>query len=145
MFVIRAAETELFHGTSSLATPRRGRVRPSLSLGSPQISPPDEAELERLRERQRVAVTPQRAARLINNLLPTKGMTITTKQMQIPSEEMFLDLIAAASFNQFIAAEGRMKWQVRLARRLDPMQPLHITRDPVKDWTVESFQLERTA
>ena len=145
MFKLRATEVELFHGTSSLATPRRGRMRPSLSLGSPQITPPDAAEMERLRERQRVAVTPQRAARLVGALLPSKGATITTRQMEINTEEMFLDLISAASFNQFISPEGRMRWQVRLARRLDPMQPQHIARDPVKDWNVESFQLERTA
>jgi len=145
MFKLRATEVELFHGTSSLATPRRGRMQPSLSLGSPQITPPDEAELERLRERQRVAVTPQRAARLINVLLPTKGATITTRQMEITTEEAFLDLIAAASFNQFIAPEGRMRWQVRLARRLDMMQPDHIARDAVMDWKVKSFQLERIA
>lgn len=145
LFQLRATEVELFHGTTSLATPRRGRVKPSLSLGTPQISPPDEAELERLRERQRVAVTPQRAARLISATLPHKGATITTRQMKIVTEEAFLDLIAAASFNQFISPEGRMRWQVRLARRLDPLQPEHIKRDSVKDWSVESFQLERTA
>lgn len=145
MFKLRAAEVELFHGTSSLAPPRRGRVRPSLSLGSPQITPPDETEMERLRERQRVAVTPQRAARLITTLLPSKGAAISTRQIKVTTEEMFLDLIAAASFNQFITPEGRMRWQVRLARRLDTMQPQHIARDPVKDWNVESFQLERTA
>jgi hypothetical protein len=145
LFQLHAVEVELFHGTSSLATPRRGRMKPSLLLNDGAISPPDEAELARLRELQRVAVTPQRAARLIAAMLPERGATMTTREMRIDSEEGLLDLLAAASFNQFITAAGRVRWSIRLARRLDPLKPQHIARDPVKDWRVESFQLERTA
>jgi hypothetical protein len=144
VFELRAVEVELFHGTSSLAPSRRGRVKPSLNLGSPAITPPDEAERARLREQQRVAVTPQRAARLVARLLPEKGATLTTRQMRIDTEEELLDLLAAASFNQFITVGGKLRWSVRLARRLDSLAPQHISHDPVQDWEVESFQLERT-
>jgi len=64
--------------------------------------------------------------------------------MRIDTEEELLDLLAAASFNQFITVGGKLRWSVRLARRLDSLAPQHISHDPVQDWEVESFQLERT-
>lgn len=143
-FNLLAPEVELFYGTHLLATPKHGRLKASLSLGSPTIMPPDEAEMERLRECQRVALTPQRAARLVERLIPAKGDTVATSSIAIDSEESLLNLLAAASFDHFISAAGVLRWKVSLARRIDEISPEGIPRDTVWDWNVESFELKRT-
>ncbi len=95
-----APVVELFHGTASLRSPRRVRQPASLRLTDAIIAPPGDEELDRLREQMRVAVTPKRAARLVRTLLPHPGDEISTSELKADTEEAFLDLMAAASFDR---------------------------------------------
>ena len=140
-----APEVEMFHGTASLRMPRRVRQPVSLDLADAKLSPPDEAELARLRELMRVALTPARAARFVSRLLPEKNSSVATNKMEITSEEMLLDLMAAASFNHALTAEGVLRWQTSLSHHPDDPERTAVPHDELAGWKVERFALTRTS
>lgn len=138
-----AAEVEVLHGTASLRSPRRIRQPVSLDFSDAKLGPPDEAELARLREQMRVALTPARAARLVRRVLPTSGASISTQAVSITSEESLLDLVAAASFQQAFTADGMLRWQVALSHEQEDLERIAVARDAVNGWQVERFTLTR--
>ena len=139
-----AAEVEVLHGAAALRMPRRARLPVSLELSDASLGPPDEAELERLREQMRVALTPVRAARLVSRLLPSPGASISTEEAVIDSEENLLDLIAAASFNQASLPDGMICWQTVLSHSPKDWDRKDVPIDIVAGWKVEQFTLTRT-
>lgn len=139
-----AVEVEILHGTAALKMPRRARMPVSLALSDASLGDPDEAEIERLREQMRVAVTPARAARLITRELPQPGITISTQELVIQSDESLLDLIAAASFSQASLPGGVVRWQTTLSHSPDDWDRKEVPVDQVEGWTVERFNLTRT-
>ncbi|MGC4015112.1 MAG: DUF5716 family protein [Luteolibacter sp.] len=139
-----AAEVEIFHGTASLRSPRRSRQPVSLALSDAKLALPDETEMERLREHMRVALTPARAARLVRQMLSEAGAASSTDEVNIDSDEMLLDLMAAASFNQAFAVEGILRWQITLSHHPDDFERASVPRDVVAGWQVERFTLTRT-
>ena len=141
---LRAPEVECLHGTHSLRLPRKTRQPVSLSLTDACLAPPDENELARLREHLRVALTPERAAKLVRRVLPAPGDSAGTHDISVTSDEMFLDLIAAASFDHALSPDGLLRWKVTLARDPDDLTRALVPHDPAGDWTVERFNLTRT-
>ena len=139
-----ATEVEMFYGTASLSIPRRARQPVSLDLADAKMSPPNEVELARLRELMRVALTPARAARLVRRLLPEAGNCISTNAVAIRSEEMLLDLVAAASFDRALSAEGMLRWQTTLSHEHDDLERTDVPWDQLHGWKVERFTLTRT-
>ena len=137
-------EVELFGGTTSMRKPHRTKLPISLTLTDACLAPPDEAEQARLREQMRVALTPQRAARLVRKLLPHVGDTMDTSAMKIEGKEMFLDLVAAASFNHVHAVGGMLRWRTNLTHAYADVTRKDVPRDSVEDWKVERFSLTRT-
>jgi hypothetical protein len=137
-------EVECLHGTASLRSPRRMRQPVSLSLTDSRLEPPDETELARLREHLRVALTPERAARLVRLLLPEPEASIRTDGLTVASGEMFLDLVAAASFDHALTPEGTLRWRVTLARDAGDLERAGVPYDDVGGWDVERFTLTRT-
>ena len=135
------------HGIASLARPRKGRVAAPLGMMAVrETSKDDAAEMERLRERQRLALTPLRAARLIAKLLPTKGRRVTTAEFACGGTEELLDLMAAAAYNQAPDGHGRtVRWQISSARSAGLSKPEEIPQDPHAGWKVERFTIARTA
>ncbi len=141
---ILAPEVELFHGTASLRSPRRVRQPVTLDLADAKLPPPNEAEMERLRELMRVALTPARAAKLVRRMLPENGGSVTTAGMEISSGEMLLDLVAAASFNHIVSVEGALRWKTTLDHQPDDLERAQVRRDKLAGWMVERFTLTRT-
>ncbi len=139
-----AAEVDILYGTAALRMPRRARLPVSLELSDASLGPLDEAELERLREQMRIALTPARAARLITRLLPTPGALVSTENAVVYNEESLLDLIAAASFNQASAAGGVVRWQTILSHSPENWDRKDIPIDSITAWKVERFTLNRT-
>jgi hypothetical protein len=142
---ILTTEVDVFYGTASLRIPRRASQPVSLELADAKIDPPDEAEFARLRELVRVALTPDRAARLVGRLLPEVGNNLGTKAMTVTSEEVLLDLIAAASFDHALSMEGVMRWEAALDHEEEAIERGDVPRDPLYEWNVERFTLTRTA
>lgn len=141
-----AADVEIFYGTASLRAPRRVRQPVSLALADAKLPPPDEAEKARLREMMRVALTPARAGRLVRQLLPQVGDKVATDAVTITSDEMLLDLVAAASFNHDDSTpEGALHWETLLDHNPDDIERSSVRRDKLEGWEVERFTLNRTA
>jgi hypothetical protein len=140
-----APEVELFHGLASLRSARRVRQPVSLSLTDASLPPPDERERARLLEVMRVAVTPMRAARLVQKILPQKGSSVSTSEIAVEDEKTFLDLIAAASFNHDFVDGAIVRWRVVLSHEMADFDRAAVPRDRVGGWKVERFNLSRVA
>ena len=73
-FALLSPECRFHFGTSSLARARRAKAPADLSFGAARERENDERDaLAALRERQRLALTPQRAARLVVKLTGAEG------------------------------------------------------------------------
>jgi hypothetical protein len=139
-----ATEVEMFYGAASLRSPRRARQPVSLELSDAKLPPPDEKENARLNELMRAALTPLRAARLVQQIVPEPGKSCSTDAMRIDSDEMFLNLVAAASFNHAFISDGILRWQVKLSHEAADIERNSVPRDMVADeWQVERFTLSR--
>lgn len=138
-------DVEMFYGTASLRSPRHARHAVSLSLTDARLPLPDEAEKARLREQMCMALTPVRAARFVQMILPRKGSVISTSRVELTTEESFLDLLAAASFDHAVAAHGIVRWKTELDHQPDDVDRSAVPRDLVAGWEVERFSLSRTA
>ena len=141
------SSASFIHGTASLARPRKGRVAVPLGMVAlREAAEDDPAEMERLRERQRLALTPYRAARLISRLLPKKGGNVSTSDFACGGTEELLDLMAAAAYNQAPDGHGRtVRWSVTNARLQGLIKPEDIPHDAHAGWNVERFTISRTA
>lgn len=146
-FALLVPAAGFIHGTASLARPRKSRAAVPLDMITMRSAPEDDpAEMERLRERQRLALTPFRAARLIIRLLPEKGRSITTADFACGGTDELLDLMAAAAYAQAPDGHGHtVRWSVSTARRLGLTKPEEIPADAHAGWKVERLTLCRTA
>lgn len=145
-FTLAAAEVEFFHGTASLARPRRGRAPVALELGQGLSAEDEAADLERLRQRQKFALTPHRAARLVARLLQEHGPGIATDGFTLEGQEELLDLMAAAAYHHGVdATTGQeQRWKVVSSSRDHSLEPESIPRDAQAGWTVERFAFSRS-
>ena len=142
-FPLLAADTEVFYGTASLARPRRARSPVALEIGQALSAEDEAADLERLRQRQKFALTPHRAARLVARLLQQHGPGIATDGFSLDAPEELLDLMAAAAYHHGVdAVSGReLRWQVLSTSRSHGLEPEAIPRDVQAGWQVERFSL----
>jgi hypothetical protein len=140
---LTSLEVEMFYGIASLRSPRRMRQPVSLNLTDARLPPPDEVELARLREQMRVALTPSRAARLVEEILPQKNSTVSTNEIVVETEETFLDLMAAASFDHAFGVNGVVRWRVALSHEFADVDRKAVPRDELAGWKVERFNLSR--
>ncbi|MCW1887357.1 DUF5716 family protein [Luteolibacter flavescens] len=140
-------EMRCFYGVESLARTRRVRAAADLSFGidgEPREN--DEDSLEALKERQRLALTPQRAARLVARLLDEVSASIGTQEIQSASIDDVLDLLATAAYDHATMADGRVvRWSADGPRRQDGLAPDGVPMDEQADWTIERFTLTRQA
>ena len=139
-------EMKCFFGIESLARTRRAKAPADLSFGG---DAEDRAEAEddtlaALRERQRLALTPQRAARLVARLLPEKSKPLSTTDFTATDVDEMLDLIAIAAYEHAVTADGRrVKWRVDGPGKSGGMTPETIPTDPQAGWQVERFTIQR--
>jgi hypothetical protein len=140
-------EVRFYFGLESLARARRARNPVDLSFD--QGRPQDRSEedvLAALRERQRLALTPQRAARLMARLLPERGQRAETSACTAASVDEMLDLLAIAAYNQAPAPGGRTyRWTVDGQRRLAGLNPETVALDEQAGWRMERFSITRNS
>jgi hypothetical protein len=140
-------ETRFFFGIDSLWKNRMRRAPADLRFDTSKTTPRDEAAaLEALRARQRLALTPLRAARLVARLLPEKGAVRSTHEFAIHDKDELLDMLATIAFDHATLENGhKVRWTVKSSRRKDGLQPEHIARDEQMEWRVDRFELQRTS
>ncbi|WP_035607832.1 Wadjet anti-phage system protein JetA family protein [Haloferula sp. BvORR071] len=147
-FTPMVPEMRCFYGVESLARTRRVRAAADLSFGVDGGPREDEDDtLEALKERQRLALTPQRAARLVARLLDGVAASIGTETIESASIDDVLDLLATAAYDHATMADGRvLRWAADGPRRVDGLHPENIPMDEqAGDWTIERFTLTRQA
>jgi len=144
-FALAAPEVDFFYGFASLARPRRARSPVALELGQSLSAEDEAADLERLRQRQRFALTPHRAARLVAKLLKEHGPGIATDGFHLETTDELLDLMAAAAYTHGVDANSgdELRWQVLSSSREHSLEPESIPRDAQAGWRVERFTLAR--
>jgi len=140
-------EVKCFFGTDSLARVRRHKSPADLTFGRETPDPDESAEetLAAMRERQRLALTPQRAARLVAKLLPHGNLTITTADFASADLDAMLDLLAIAAYEHAVIADGRrVKWTIAGPGQSAGLTPETIPTDPHAGWNLERFSIRRT-
>ncbi len=139
-------EVEIYFGREALARPRKGKLPVDLAIeAAPRSGDPFEAQ-ELIRRRNRYAITPQRAARLIEAHLPKTGDKISTEEFHLVSEEDdLLDLIAALSFHRANSKGRIIRWRIRNSRKEQGLTPERIPLDRQAGRLVERVTIERLA
>jgi len=139
-------EVKFFFGSESLARTRRAKAPADLTFGNDSGGRDESAEetLAALRERQRLALTPQRAARLVARILPNKSTTISTANFTSTDLDEMLDLLAIAAYENAVTADGqRVKWTIDGPGRISGLTPHEIPTDPQAGWRLERFLIQR--
>ena len=139
-------ETRFPFGTDALWKMHKRRTPADLTFATGRATAEDEAAaLAALRERQRLALTPFRAAKLVARFLPKKGGSAATDTIKTGSTDELLDLLATVAYDHAQDENGRtIRWRVEGARLREGMQPEKISRDDQLDWLIDRFQLNRT-
>jgi hypothetical protein len=135
-----------FFGVESLARTRRVKAPADLTFGGESDGRDESAEdtLAALRERQRLALTPQRAARLVARLLPEKSSMFSTSDFSAADLDEMLDLLAVAAYESAVTADGkRVKWRVNGPGMEAGLTPEDIPADPHAGWNVDRFAIHR--
>lgn len=139
-------EVRFFFGVESLARARRVKAPADLTFGGESDGRNESAAdtLAALRERQRLALTPQRAARLVARLLPEKSGTLSTSDFSAADLDEMLDLLAIAAYESAITADGRrVRWRVSGPGMEAGLTPEDIPADPHAGWNVDRFAIHR--
>lgn len=146
-FTPLCTEMRFFYGVDSLYKARRTKLPVDLTFGAGRSQTQDENDvLAAWKERQRLALTPQRAARLIARLLPDKGGTVSTEDIHLDTTDDLLDLLAAVAYEQAPALAGkRVRWSVSGLRRSHGLEPEKIQMDAQAGHRVERFSITREA
>lgn len=139
-------EIRFLFGTDALWKTHRRRTPADLTFTAGRATPEDEATaLAALRERQRLALTPLRAAKLVARLMPKKNASATTEKVALTSTDEFLDLLATAAYDHAQDENGRIvRWTVDGPRRGGGLGPENLPRDEQLDWLIDRFAINRT-
>ncbi|MEK6233046.1 MAG: DUF5716 family protein [Luteolibacter sp.] len=140
-------EVRFFYGLESLARLRRVKSPADLSFGGEASGTSESSEetLAALRERQRLALTPQRAARLVARLLPESPTSLSTQTFTAADTDEMLDILAVAAYDSAVTADGkRVSWFVDGPGKIAGLEPETIPSDPHAGWHVERFTINRT-
>ncbi len=140
-------EVKFYYGTGALWKKGNRRAPVDLRFTAGRATPEDEAAaMEAMRQRQRLALTPMRAARLVARLIPEKKITRSTQELKTSSTDELLDLLAAVAYDHAQDEQGRMvRWQVAGDRRTAGLQPETVARDAQMEWLVDRFSLTRVS
>ena len=138
---------EFYFGQDALARPRRARLPVELEIAQPPESGDSLDALERIRRQNFYAVTPQRAGRLIEKCLPVKGVTLSTADLKLTTEDDLLDFLAVLAYDRASGPRGHkpIRWRIRTARQEHGLEPDRIPIDVVAGRRVERITIERTA
>lgn len=138
-------EVRCFFGSESLARVRRVKAPADLAFSSDTGREESTGDtLAALRERQRLALTPQRAARLVARLLPSKSKPVSTADFTAADLDEMLDLLAIAAYEHAVTADGkRVRWSIDGPGRSGGLEPGKIPADLHAGWDVERFRIQR--
>ena len=144
-FQPRCPEVKFFFGAEALWKKRKPRAVTDLTFTSGRGSAADAAAvLESWQEKQRLALTPLRAARLLQRLLGSGGKRVVTNEFSLTDMDEVLDLLALAAYDHAPAAGGRMiRWKVDGPRRRLGLHPDELPRDPQAAWSIDRMEIER--
>ncbi|WP_395732137.1 Wadjet anti-phage system protein JetA family protein [Prosthecobacter sp.] len=144
-FAPRCVETRFFFGTESLYKPRRTKAHVDLTFGqSGAVKQSEDDVLAAWKERQRLALTPQRAARLVAKLLPTKKDSTSTEDIHLETTDDLLDLLAVVAYEHAPALAGkRVRWSVDGLRRRNGLEPHILEHDTHAGHRIERFAITR--
>ena len=135
----------MYFGENSLARTRQPRLPVDLSVRL-QLDPGDTEEaMDEIRGRNLYVLSPQRAARFIDEYLPEKGSVLSSEQINLLVEDDLLDLLAVLNFDNGPAPGSRrsIRWKVRSDRENNGTIPDQIPFDPQGNRAIERFRLER--
>jgi len=147
---LRSPSAEITFGRDALSRPRKTRLPVELALaGMPEDGDTSLAQ-DQIRQRNLYAITPQRAARLIEELLPEKGATVSTADFHLRTEDDLFDLLAVLAFERSKGTgdhRGRaLQWRIQQARAGDAgLEPENLPADVQAGHRIERFSIERTA
>ena len=144
-FAPRCVETRFFFGTESLYKPRRTKAPVDLTFGqSGAVKQSEDDVLAAWKERQRLALTPQRAARLVAKLIPNKKGTTSTEDIHLETTDDLLDLLAVVAYEHAPALAGkRVRWTVDGLRRRNGLEPHILEHDTHAGHRIERFSVKR--
>ncbi|MEI8235144.1 MAG: Wadjet anti-phage system protein JetA family protein [Verrucomicrobiota bacterium] len=147
---LRTPHAEITFGRDALSRPRRGRLPVNLALGGETEEGDASLAQDQIRQRNLYAITPQRAARLIEELLPEKGNTVSTADFHLRTEDDLFDLLAVLAFERSNGTGGQrarpLQWRITQARAGDAgLTPENIPADTQAGHRIERFSIERTA
>lgn len=139
-------EVEVYFGRYSLARPRKAKLPVDLTMtDAPRLGDPFDVQ-ELIRRRNRAAITPQRAARLIEARLPKVGDRISTADFHLASEDDdFLDLLAVLSFHRANSKGRMLRWRIHSSRKEFGLHPEKIPLDSQAGHLIERVTIERLA
>lgn len=145
--MVLSPSVEFYFGRDALARPRRVRLPMDLGLAKPPAPGDSLDALERIRRQNLYAVTPQRAGRLIEKLLPEKGATLSTADLRLRTEDDLLDFLAVLAYERASGSRAHkpIRWRIRTARHEHGLEPEKIPTDTVAGRRVERLTIERTA
>jgi hypothetical protein len=138
-------DVKFYYGTDSLYKPRRTKAPVDLSFAPGQADKQNEEDvLAAWKERQRLALTPQRAARLVGKLIADKGGSIGTDEITLETADDLLDLLAAVAYEHSPGLAGkRIRWSVEGPRRTHGLQPEKVPMDTQAGHRIERFAITR--
>jgi hypothetical protein len=138
-------DVKFYYGTDSLYKPRRTKAPVDLSFAPGQADKQNEDDvLAAWKERQRLALTPQRAARLVGKLIADKGGSIGTDGITLETADDLLDLLAAVAYEHSPGLAGkRIRWSVEGPRRTHGLQPEKVPMDIQARHRIERFTITR--
>lgn len=138
-------DVKFYYGTDSLHKPRRTKAPVDLSFAPGQADKQNEEDvLATWKERQRLALTPQRAARLVSKLIADKGGSIGTDEITLETADDLLDLLAAVAYEHSPGLAGkRIRWSVEGPRRTHGLQPEKVPMDAQAGHRIERFAITR--
>jgi hypothetical protein len=138
-------DVKFYYGTDSLYKPRRTKAPVDLSFAPGQADKQNEEDvLAAWKERQRLALTPQRAARLVGKLIADKGGSIGTDEITLETADDLLDLLAAVAYEHSPGLDGkRIRWSVEGPRRTHGLQPEKVPMDTQAGHRIERFAITR--
>ena len=147
---LRSPHAEITFGRDALSRPRKARLPVDLSLGGILEEVDTGLAQDQIRQRNLYAITPQRAARLIESLLPEKGATVSTADFHLRTEDDLFDLLAVLAFERSKGTGDQrsrpLQWRILQARAGDAgLTPENIPSDTQADHRIERFSIERTA
>jgi len=140
-------EVEVYFGRASLYRRARNTKLPvDLTMtDAPRLGDPFDVQ-ELIRRRNRTAITPQRAARLIEARLPNVGDKISTGDFHLASEDDdFLDLLAVLSFHRANSKGRMLRWRIHSSRKELGLHPEKIPLDSQAGRLIERITIERLA